>query len=708
MTKSNIFLIKVIRALFFVCAIALSYPLVAQRRAKSALEYFDAGLSEQNNEDWYSASEYFMEAINANPAYTEAWFHLSQCSYQLGEYDLSLSQLESAEKYSKDDDAIQNLRGMIFITQGKLDDARAIFENVLKRTPNNIDARFGLAELDLFNGRMSAAFKQYNEALKRQNDNRKALLSLAVISAQLGKYDNALRYINESIDYYSGEKEIYYLRAVVYSMKGELDNAEQSCHTALQIDADYDKAQELLSKILFMMGRYEDAIPICDTRIERNRFLNSAWYLKGLCFKEQGRISDAIDTWDSGVKITKDDEVMRAALEILANNATSLKDPRRKEWAQYHIDCAGECERRYDKSGAIYEYQRALKIEPTNEKARMSYAKMLKLNGLHELYLEQLLFIRQNQADADKAKASYKQTMMSDTIEAYSNLLQDTLAKQWDVQPFYLDKTRWQIGIYYYKDATDDPATVNQIHMQNNRVASEFASDIFSGIAQTSVRTFPVPIRGFGDAYNKARNNGMDYFITLNIDEGERSVTLSYTMYSARTGSKILENSFYATGNARYTNVFRRFQAEVQNNLTTRANIVSRDGKSLLCDYGKSEGANKGDIFDIVKKGTITTATNTKGVTYKKEDTLGTFTIDTVGEEVSSGTLTYKGVYDKINIGDELILVAGKKIEQPSEPTTPQPAPDKLAIQKENAALLEQDLNIKHVPSVIDLIRGIY
>lgn len=701
---------------------------------KSALEYFDEGLNAQNTEDWYSASESFMEAVKKNPVYSEAWFHLSQCSYQLGEYDLAISQLDECEKLSPDDNAIRNLRAMIYITQYKFDEAKEILNDILKKSPNNIDARFGLAELDLFNGRTNNAIKQYLEALKRQHDNRKALLSLAVLSAQMGRYDNALRYASDTIDYYSGEKEVHYLVAIIHSMKGDLDSAERSCRVALEIKPEYDKAQELLSKILFMKGQYEDVIAICNKRLEENRAQNSAWYLKGTAQKKLGDSAAAIASWDKGLSLVKDDEIMRAALETLIAEKVPLNDPRRKTWARYHIDQARQCERRYDKAGGLFEYQRALKIEPTNEEARLSYANMLKLNNLNELYLEQLLFIEQNKKALEKTrkrkseeksidktsdstskkdneetkKPSYKDTLMSDTIEAYEDLLQDTLAKKWGVEPFFLDKTRWRLGVYYESDESHSPLAINQLHVLNNAVAADYASDIFSGIASTAVRTYPLAIKGFGDAYNKARNSSMDYFVTITLDEGERDLTLGYELYSARTGNKIGENTFYSTGNNRYTNVFRRLQLEILESLTVRGNIIAREGKTLLCDIGHSEGALSGDKFDIIKIGNITTATSQKGVLYKKENILGTFVIDEVGEEVSSGTLEYKGFYDKINIGDEIVLT--KRAEEKKTDTPPAPSANGQGepTQKENLSLLGNDVESARAPSILDLIRNIY
>lgn len=700
-----------VSAAFFCAFIFFAVNSAVFPAEKSAASLFDKGLAAQNDENWYAASQHFMESLRENPVYADAWFHLAQCSYQLGEFDLALTQLDEAAKYAKDDTAVLNLRGMTYIALENFSGAREIFEQILKKKPNNVDARFGLAELDLFDGRISGAEKQYGEILHRQGGNRKALLSLAVVSAQLGKFDRAEQYISQAISGYSGEPEVHYLSAVISAQKGDLADAERHCRIAVELDGDYDRAYELLAKVRFAQAEYEEVIALCDFRIARDRTLGSAWYLKGAAQNAAGQTEAAIDTWSSALEIVPEDEVMRAALEIEVNRMLPLEDSRRAQWAQYHINQAREYARRFDKPGALYEYQRALKIEPSNEEARLAYAKMLELNGLHELYLEQLLFIRrihdENSAGNDvrtEKGLSRSEIFMNDTIEAYENLLQDSLARKWNVQPFYLDKTRWNIGIYYV------PSSVNQIHVQADTIAAEFASDIFSGIASTAVAVHSEPVSGFGEAYQKARSERTDYFILLSTDEGARDITLSYTMYSGRTGGKVVQNELYGTANARYASVFRRFRREIMDCLPIRASIIGREGKTLLADIGRSEYSAEGAVFDVVRKNAVQTASSGTGVVYKNDDILGTFTVTAVGEEISEGVLEYRGFYDRVNTGDELVLT---KMPQPAGSIDDAvPAADAggepVYRERRNPGLTAEDLGIRRTPSFIDLIRSIY
>lgn len=703
MKKNNRIFIVLI-AFFF------SFPIVFAED-KTAVQLFDAGVEAQANENWYIASQSYMEAIQLNPVYGDAWFHLAQCSYQLGEFDLVLIQLDEAEKYSKDDNSINNLRGMSFIAMGNFSDARKIFEKILEKTPNDVDARFGLAELDLFDGKISGAERQYTEALKRQSENRKALLSLAIVSAQLGKIENAKKYINQALSLYSEEAEVHYIASIIETMHGDIKKAEKHCRIAVEVDGNNSKAYELLSKIRYLQKDYNEVIDLCDFIIGRNRNNSIAWYLKGAALKAQGKYEDAIRIWSIGIKINPIDEIMRCAMEMLVNKYIPLEDERRIEWADFHIQNAREYSRRYDGIGTIYEYQRALKIYPSNTEARMNFAGMLEMKGLHEGYLEQLIFVQQNRNDENLNSVEKKE--MSDTIEAYEDLLQDSLAKKWNVQPFYLEKTRWSLGIYYV------PSNVSQRHVENNSIAADFANDIFSGLSAGTLNIEVQEVNGFGDAYQKARTSRKDYFIILSVDEGTRDITLEYAVYSARTGSKIKEDSLYSTGNFRYSSVFRNFRSDVMGILSIRGNLIDRKGKTALIDLGISENIVNGAVFEIVRKNSIETSGTGAGVTYKDSDILGSFTVTTAGEEISEGILEYRGFYDRINTGDEVVLIAMPKTDEQNA-LEPGQQNENVGIQNvpnadangislnSKPGLTAEDLGVRRTPSFIDLIRSIY
>lgn len=677
-----------------------------------ALDKYNLGMEAQQNENFYVASQYYLEVTAENPAFTDAWYKLAECSYKLGEFDLALNYLDNAEKYEKNNQKIQNLKGMVYVSLGRIDDGRAIFNNILKKYPNDIDAHFGLAEIELYEGRFSGAQNQYMEALKRQNTNRKALLSLALVNAERGNTQASENYLRQALSYYSGESEVHYLASIIYSMKGDYITAEKQARIAVEVNSDYDKAYDMLSTVLYKQSRYKEVIDISDYLISRNRKNTNAWFIKGVSQCKLGNIAGAIETWTAGLSINPQDEIMRSALENEVRNTLSLEDSHRSLYAQYHVENAKQYASRYDGSGAVYEYQRALLLDPMNYEARAAYADILEINGMHELYLEQLKFIKEhNSEQISKAGGKKLLTELNDKIEAYNYLLTDTLGKKWNVEPFYLDKTRWNIAVFY----EDTNSTF--IHADTNRLVANAAADIFSGVAITSVKTQVTPVSGYGEAFKNSRAGGFDYFIILSLSEGENDMTLSSTMYSGRTGLEVSKNSFYCTGNNRFSTVLRRFRNSVLEKLAVRGKILARNGKTILVDLGKSENIVKDAQLKIIKKGQIRTADSGVGLYYRDADVLGSITITTAGEEISEATIENHGFYDKINIDDEIVLVSlpVQKANNDANGNAVDNVP--AADEKGNAVvknevkgqeLVDEIRNAVERPSILDLLRNIY
>lgn len=685
-----------ITVVLFLCFVVT--PLHAEDK-KSPLSVYNKACELQSEENWYDASQYFIEVVNLNPAFSDAWFRLADCTYRLGEFDLAFQYLTSAEKYEKNNSSIQNLKGMILLALGRTDEARSIFNEVLKTFPNDIDAHFGLAEIELFDGKFSGAETQYVEALKRQNTNRKALLSLALVCAETKRFSQAEKYLKQAIQYYSGEPEVHYLSAIVYFMKGDLKNAEKHARIAVEIKGDYEKAYELLASVLYSQKRYNEVIDLCDYLISKNRRNGSAWYLKGIANSKLGDEAQAIEIWSTGLSVQPQDEMMRMMLELSVSDNLELDDYRRKVWGNFHVNSAKQYESRYDKSGSTYEYQRALMLDPSNTEARMAYAKILEMNGMHELYLDQLNFMKET---SNKELS----TSVKDTIEAYDSLLKDTVAKKWNVDSFYLDKIRWNIAIFY----EDNNSTFN--HADSDRLTALACADIFSGVAITSVKTQVNPVSGYGEAFKNARDNKFDYFVIVSLNEGDEDLTLKATMYSGRTGTETFTEKYYATGNNRFSTVLRRFRNSVLQKLTVRGKILQRNGKTVLIDLGRSENVIKDAQFKIIKKGCVKTADSGTGLFYRDDDVVGELIVTNPGEEVSEATITYHGFYDRVNEEDEIVLVSMPEQKKDTGidtvPNADESGKEVVKTEVKGDQLVKEIKKAVERPAIVELLRKIY
>ncbi len=696
---------KVQVKIFVFVLLMFSFCLYAQNNSNKSekqnpVKIYNQALSYFEDEDYYTASQYFLEVVTINPAYSDAWFNLARCSYQLGEYDLAFRYLESAEKFEKNNSKIQNLKGMILLALGNLDEAKIIFESVLKHFPNDVDAHFGLAEIELFDGKYSGAENQYVEALKRQATNRKALLSLALICAQTNRYDVAQNYLRQAMQFYSGEAEVHYLAAIIYMMEGEFSLAEKHAKIAVEIKGNYEKAYELLANAMYCQKRYSEVIDLCDYLISKNRNNTAFWYLKGISLEKMGNKEDAVDVWDTALNINPQDEIMRMMLELTVKDILSFDDPRRTDFAEYHLENANQYITRYDNAGSSYELQRAIMLDPSNVKARLKYAEILEMNGMHESYLSQLSFIQEN-------SEIVLDTALQDKIEAYDSLLQDNLAKKWKVDPFYLDKIRWNIAIFYTENQS------SFIHADTERLTALACSDIFSGVAITAVKTQVNPVSGFGEAFRNARANDYDYFIIVSLSESSDDITLNSKMYSGRTGTEIASEKFFATGNNRFSQVLRRFRNSVLEELTVRGKILKRNGKTVLIDLGKSENIVKDAEFKIIKKGCAKTSDYGTGLFYKDDDVIGILTVTNAGEEISEAQITNNGFYDRINVDDEVVLVSiPSQNNEAGVDTVPNSDENgnpvvNNSVQSESSQIIDEIKKAVERPAILEILRNI-
>lgn len=685
----------------------------------SALDLFNRGIDYESQKLWWNASESFQEAVQKNPNYADAWFHFAKCSYQMNQFDLCVEYIEKCEKLAGEKSEYTNLKALSFISLGKIKEAEDLFNLVLKKYPNNVEARFGLAELELFTGKISGAESLYRDALKRQPMNVKALLSLALVSCELDKMDLARDYINKALQCHSNNEEVYYIASYLSIMSGDYQDAEKKILMACQINGNYDPAYELLGIILYAQKRYQEVIDIADFRINRNRDLIQAWYMKGLALEKLERYEDSLAVWEKGLELDPTDEIMRAAFELSVLQNTSIEDPRRKNWALYHQRKGEEFQKKFLGPEVRYEYQAALKINPKNKKARSAFADILYNDGFNENYLEQIKFVKDN-TDIPEPKNPGKETdrdemrrlnyvRLSDTIDGFESLMDNTLAKQWDINPFYLDKTRWNIGIYYMEKI--DP----QFHCDIARIAALTLKNMFRGISSTNVRLFPQEITSYADAYKKAYDNHLDYFIIMTGDETERDIKIDAIMYSARTGTKAENFSIYRTGNDRFSFALLMLRKDLLSVLPVKAKILDRKGDVILTDIGKTEGMIKNAVFSVIKKGSVKTSDNGTGIVYTEKDILGSVTLNKVSEEISEGVLSDTGFYDRVNSGDELVLIkmpdakeTSESVSEASKDTAPQAVKDKNAKSEAEAKpnpLKGADLEITRTPSLLKLIR---
>lgn len=616
---------------------------------------YETGRMYQEQENWYSAIESYQEALRENPSYNLVYQGLAESFYALGEYEEALEQVIKAESYRKNDPVLLDLHGFTLIGLGKLDDASVMFRQVLASWPNDISARFGMAEIDICTGKISAASNEYLDALKRNPENRKALLSLALVSRESGNNAAARDYIAKALKYHGDNPQVFYTAAYIASQDGLSGEAESRVRTAIALKSDYDDAKELLATLLYKSGRYTEVLEICDSRIAVNRNHASAWYLRTLALEKLGRYEEALKSAKTGLQIAPEDEVLRSMMESIVISRLAFEDSRRASWAAWHIEKARQFEQKNMSEQALYEYRRALKINPYDVESRQSYAKLLLNRGYPARYVSQLQFVQ---------SIGKSTNAINDAVESYGKLLSTTVMKKWKVDPLYLDKAHTSIGFYFQTDPS------NIMHPDSERITTGMIAEVFSHDLRYSVTSRETAVGSYSEAFRTSREAGEDYFGLIRFRENSRDMQITVDLYVSRTGFRAETFTVFRTGNDRYSNALRRLVQSIAAAFPVRGAVLNRYQADAVIDLGKSDGVKAGDVFEVYPAEAVGVKNQGLGFLHDPAAILGVFTVKTVDEDVSQGTLERSGFFDRINDGDVVIPKAKEEAVKSSAAET--------------------------------------
>jgi tetratricopeptide (TPR) repeat protein len=618
---------------------------------RDALYFYNEGRNAMLQEDWYTAIEDLLECLRQNPAHAEGAAALAECYYTLGEYDQALVWVRKARSLARTNMEIANLEAFILIANGHLDEAAEIVKYVQSREPYNRNALFTAAELDVARGKSGDAVQLFREAVRRYPDDRRLLISLALVLGSLGDTEAAREYIERAEIKHPDDYRVYYYAAYLASRAGRINTAIQDAEKSLSLRPGFTPAVSLLASLRYRNGEYEAAAALADRIIAADHDDTGAWLLKGMAYSSMGRKNDARITLETALGFDSEDEFIRIALEEFVIETSRLEDPQRERWATYHFDRARSYRGRNLNDEAIFEYRRGLRLNPY-AKERLDYAETLRLLGYPELYLEELIFMR------DLGMSS---RAVDDQIETYTALMNNNLVRQWDVKPEEL-QAHWNIAVFSIA------SQAAFYHTDAGYITSQYIKDILIHDGNISTPDLEVRQQTFSSAFRSAREGtsggprantanspAPDYFLIVNVLENERDLAVNAELYVARTGARAGAFSVYRAGVDRLRNAARNIAEQLGKAMPFRAVLLRRAAGEGLIDKGRLDGSSENTVYQIVKKGSIDVQSEGIGLQYAESDVTGSFTSKQVGEELTSGAINRAGFFDLVTVGDEVV-----------------------------------------------------
>ncbi|MEI6874826.1 MAG: tetratricopeptide repeat protein, partial [Spirochaetota bacterium] len=563
-----------------------------------------------------------------------------------------------AATFRKGDRALADLSSFIQLGLGDTAAARKGFEAVLAGLPNDLDARFGLALLDLAAGKKTEARSRLEDSLRVSPQNARALLSLALIALDQGRNGEAASLVEKALATQSSDARVQLVAARLAASRGDRAVAIFHAKNAIELQPDKGEARRLLGSLLFAGADFEGTAALMRESVARNRKDQAAWFTLGLAQRALGKTSEAIYSLETALGILPDDEVARISLENLVVDSTPLEAAQRQTYADWHVAKGREFEDRSYFDQALVEYKRALRIYPYSVQGRARYAELLRKRGYPAKQLSELRFL-ESIGKADRNTL--------DAIEIYASLLSDSVGLAWGLDQYALQKRPYRIALFI------QGGQPTEFHTDAGTILLRYLSDILASTSRLRLLVLPPRVSAQSEAFRLAREAEADYYLLFTLQETEREIQLGGELRVGRTGSLATNFRSFRTGNDRVKNTTIRLADTLVAALQPKGAIMKRNQDMAVIDLGSSDGVKVGDRFTVIKKGALTVKSEGLGPSWQSQAVVGSFTVAKLDEEVASGTLKSSGFFDTINVGDEIVATPPEPAKAGAKPVSAPP-----------------------------------
>ncbi len=357
-----------------VLSLLLSLIFTAQSFALNPRQYVEDGLQLYQEERFYKAIDSFRRAIDSNPYYADAYRYLAQVYFDMGEYDLSLENAMSALKYSHKDIGAMLIIGNSYRELGKYSEAETFLLQVKKQFPSSSLVYRDLGELYILMNRKEEAKRMLDKAVRLDGDDWRNYTSMAHYYLFLGQSSEAEKYFQKSFSLHSRERVSYIILATFYYDSGKIDQAIALLEKGETLFENFISGVTLLGDSYLRKKDYQSAL-------EKYKWLEqklpsidkksmSRLYFKIALASEMSDSGQAVRYYQKALQLSSENQLYRYSMEDFIIKNFSIKDPLRKEIAQFHYDTARKAYNQGSREMYFYHLKRAVYLYPFLSAAR--------------------------------------------------------------------------------------------------------------------------------------------------------------------------------------------------------------------------------------------------------------------------------------------------------------------------------------------------
>lgn len=139
-------------------------------------------------------------------------------------------------------------KGVLYVSQGKLDKAKEAYKKALEKSPNDINAHFGLGEIYFKKGKFEKAIKKFKYVLTLNPKFLDAYYNLGFIFIKKEKINLAIDYLSKLLELESNDAGAHFLLGKAYLYKNNCKKAKEEFRKAISLQPVFKKEVKKLKK----------------------------------------------------------------------------------------------------------------------------------------------------------------------------------------------------------------------------------------------------------------------------------------------------------------------------------------------------------------------------------------------------------------------------------------------------------------------------
>ncbi len=284
-----------------------------------------------------------------------------------------------------------HLLGVVALQAGRNDTAVKYIEHALQGNPRSAEYHYNLGLALSAQGRVANAEVHFRKAIELKPDYAQAHNNLANTLEEQGKVEAAIAHYRNALRFQPGNAAAHTNLANVLKTRGQDDEAIAHYQKALVLDPSSADARYNLGNALRVLGRVEEAVDEYKKAIALNPRLADAHYNLGLALRELEQLDAAVESYENALRINPD------LADVHNNLGNALAKLKRQEEAIVHYQNALAIDATYAKAHynlgnvlrdlnryvrATESFRRAVEIEPQFAEAHANLGITLREHGL--------------------------------------------------------------------------------------------------------------------------------------------------------------------------------------------------------------------------------------------------------------------------------------------------------------------------------------